>query len=47
LLFNPLIPIYLEKETWIPIDIIVAVFFLIYWRLFNRPDIFERSKVET
>jgi hypothetical protein len=36
LLFNPLIPIYLEKETWILIDIIVTVFFLIYWRLFNR-----------
>ena len=30
ILFNPLIPIYLnEKSAWIPIDIITAVLFLI------------------
>mgnify|MGYP001081088482 CR=1 FL=1 len=27
ILFNPLIPIYLSKEIWIPIDIIVGIFF--------------------
>lgn len=28
IIFNPLIPIYLgDKDTWIPIDIIAAVFF--------------------
>ena len=30
LLFNPLIPVYFEKEIWIVLDIIVAVFFLIF-----------------
>lgn len=29
LLFNPIIPIYLKKEVWIVIDIIVAIVFLI------------------
>lgn len=28
ILFNPIIPIYLTKSIWIPIDIIVAIFFL-------------------
>ena len=27
LLFNPIFPIYLDKSMWIPIDIIVGVFF--------------------
>ena len=27
ILFNPFIPIYLSKEIWIPIDIIVGIFF--------------------
>ena len=27
LLFNPLFPIYLDKGTWFPIDIIVGIFF--------------------
>ena len=27
ILFNPIIPIYLNKEIWIPIDIIVGIFF--------------------
>jgi len=29
ILFNPLIPVYLDKETWVPIDIITAVIFVI------------------
>ena len=27
LLFNPIFPIYLDKSMWIPIDIIVGIFF--------------------
>jgi len=27
LLFNPILPIYLDKSMWIPIDIIVGIFF--------------------
>jgi len=29
ILFNPIIPIHLGKETWVIIDLIVAVFFLV------------------
>jgi len=30
IVFNPLIPIYLnDKDTWIPIDIVVAILFII------------------
>lgn len=29
LLFNPIAPIYLAKETWVIIDLIIAVIFLI------------------
>ena len=29
ILFNPLIPIHLDKETWIVIDFIIAALFLI------------------
>jgi len=29
ILFNPIIPIYLDKETWIVIDFIVAILFLV------------------
>ena len=29
ILFNPIIPVYLTKETWIVIDFIVAVVFLV------------------
>lgn len=30
IVFNPLIPIYLnDKDTWVPIDILVAILFLI------------------
>jgi hypothetical protein len=27
ILFNPLIPIYLDKATWTPIDLVVGIFF--------------------
>lgn len=33
LLFNPLIPIYMDKEAWIVIDMIAAVYLFIAWRL--------------
>lgn len=29
LLFNPLIPIHLDKPTWVPIDLVAAFLFLI------------------
>ena len=29
ILFNPIIPVHLDKETWVIIDIIVAVLFLV------------------
>ena len=29
ILFNPIVPIHLAKETWIVIDLIVAVIFLV------------------
>lgn len=28
LLFNPLVPIYLSRETWVPIDLIIGIFFM-------------------
>jgi hypothetical protein len=27
LLFNPIIPVYLDKATWVPIDFIVSILF--------------------
>jgi hypothetical protein len=32
ILFNPLIPVHLSKGVWAPIDVAVAVFFLIGWK---------------
>lgn len=29
LLFNPLIPVHLEKEGWVVIDFVVALFYLV------------------
>jgi len=29
ILFNPILPIYLSREIWIPIDIITAILFII------------------
>ena len=29
ILFNPIIPIYLDKEIWVVIDIIVAILFVL------------------
>ena len=28
LLFNPIVPVHLDKETWVIIDIVVAIIFL-------------------
>lgn len=35
ILFNPILPIYLSKEIWIPIDVITAIIFVvsIFFRL--------------
>lgn len=38
ILFNPIIPIHLDKETWIPIDIITSLIFII--------SIFTKTKEE-
>lgn len=29
ILFNPIIPIYLQRETWIVIDLIIGIFLLV------------------
>jgi len=29
ILFNPIIPVYLDKETWVVIDFIIAIIFLV------------------
>jgi len=33
ILFNPLAPIYLSRSTWIPLDIITAIFFIFAIRI--------------
>jgi hypothetical protein len=33
ILFNPLVPIYLSRSTWIPLDIITAIFFIFAIRI--------------
>lgn len=38
LLFNPLIPIYLDKGTWQIIDIITAIFFIISLFSIKKPN---------
>jgi len=30
LVFNPLVPVYLAKETWVLIDFVSAIFFLLF-----------------
>jgi len=32
ILFNPIIPVHLNREIWAPIDIITAVIFFFHWR---------------
>jgi hypothetical protein len=31
LLFNPLIPVYLSRGVWAPIDVLVTVLFVAHW----------------
>jgi hypothetical protein len=33
ILFNPIAPIYLSRSTWVPIDIITAIFFIFTIRI--------------
>jgi len=33
ILFNPLVPIYLSRSTWIPLDIITAILFIFAIRI--------------
>ena len=44
LLFNPLIPIHLDKEMWVVIDLVVAVFIFISIWILKVPD---KGKVES
>ena len=41
ILFNPIIPVYLNRSTWQVIDIIVAIIFLISLSIKNK--IYEKS----
>lgn len=36
ILFNPLIPIHLNKGTWVFIDLIISILFLIFLRLYKN-----------
>ena len=36
ILFNPLLPIHLDKSIWIIIDLITALFFLISIKILNK-----------
>lgn len=36
LLFNPLIPVHLDRETWAPIDMGAAVLYLVHWSFVGR-----------
>lgn len=41
IIFNPLIPFYLEKETWMVIDLIAALIYLI--SIFKTKSSYERK----
>jgi hypothetical protein len=32
-LFNPIIPIHLGREIWVPVDVVASVAFFIHWRV--------------
>ena len=36
ILFNPLIPIHFPREVWMPIDIILAIYFFVIGRKLNK-----------
>lgn len=36
LLFNPLIPVHLNREAWAPIDVGTAILMVVHWRLVRR-----------
>jgi hypothetical protein len=46
LLFNPLIPIHLPKETWQPIDIICAVLFAVVAFTLKKPSKENSKKIK-
>ena len=35
LIFNPIFPVYLSREVWIPIDIVVAILFFKHQKTFS------------
>lgn len=38
LLFNPLVIVSFDRETWVPIDVAVATMFLSHWWFVGRQD---------
>jgi hypothetical protein len=42
-LFNPLIPIYLSREIWQPIDVICGVIFLIVTLILKEPANYKKG----
>jgi hypothetical protein len=34
ILFNPIAPVYLSRNSWLPIDIITAIFYIFSLKLF-------------
>lgn len=37
ILFNPFVPIHLDKDTWAVIDVLVAIFFIVSLFFVNNP----------
>lgn len=38
LLFNPLVPVYLDRETWTPIDVSAAALYAAHWWFVGRSE---------
>ncbi len=43
LLFNPLIPVHLSREIWVPVDLLVAVFFIVAVVVLKAPPELEKT----
>lgn len=37
ILFNPILPIHLERNVWLPIDIASSIIFAVSYKLFMQP----------
>lgn len=36
-LFNPILPIYLSRDMWLPIDVAASICFAVSFKLFKQP----------